>query len=50
MVLGLIGGAVGNVSFGFSKSLIWAIFSRAISGLFNGMTEHAKFKSLRLEH
>lgn len=41
MILGLIGGATGIIAFGFSKSLIWAILSRAICGLFNGMMERA---------
>ena len=49
MILGLVGGAVGIISFGFSKSLIWATLSRAICGLFNGMMEHAKGDTLCAE-
>ena len=37
LILGLLGSALCGFLFGLSRSLSWAILSRALCGLFNGM-------------
>ncbi len=40
MLIGLFGNFISMILFGFSQSLGWAIFSRALCGILNGKTIH----------
>lgn len=43
LLLGLIGSTIASLFFGLSKSLAWAIVSRSMCGLLNGMTHRVFF-------
>lgn len=49
LLLGLIGSTIASLFFGLSKSLAWAIVSRSMCGLLNGMTHRMFFSFVLLK-